>query len=523
MFRDFLISFKLRNTYKVNGFIYSLKQLPLIKNILPEKLYESKGLKILGNIISIIIEIISAVLGKIMYLLLMLMMPLTYFKTNPSDTFLHILTFLTIIGALLNTYMFNPSKDKYYAMILMRMNAKSYTISNYIYALLKIVIVFLPFLIIYGAKLGINLGICILIPFFVVGFKLMASVYSLNKYKRTGKATNENFPEKFIWAVTVVCLALAYGLPYIGIALNQTIFFIIEIITIFVGILCSLYIKNFNQYRPIYKQILTNQNVNIEEMSKQIIRESTLGSIGVDLNYKSTKKGFEYFNDLFVKRHKKILLKAVKRIALVFLLIMAVFIFLATTNEEVKSRLNQFLLSSLPYFIFIMYMINRGQIVAKTMFMNCDYSMLTYSFYKKPETILKLFSIRLKSMIKINLIPAVVIAIGLPIILYISGGTDNYINYIIVFTSIIAMSIFFSIHHLVVYYLLQPYNVNVESKSATYGVVNTLVYFASYFMIHLKLPIFYFGIALIFFSILYCIVSLILAYKLAPRTFKLRT
>lgn len=419
--------------------------------------------------------------------------------------------------------MFNPSRDKYYAMILMRMNVKNCTLSNYIYAILKIIIVFLPFTIIYGAMLGINLGICILIPFFIAGSKVIVSAYSLYRYKKTGKATNENFPEKVIWAVAIVCLLLAYGLPYINIVINQTMFLILEITAIFAGILCSFYIKNFKLYSGMYKQILSSKTVNVEELSKQMIRENTLKNIGIDLDYKSKKKGFEYFNDLFVKRHKKILLKAVKRIAMVSLVIMTAIVFMAVTNEETKVGINSFLVSSLPYFIFIMYMINKGQVVAQAMFMNCDYSMLTYSFYKKPSTILKLFGIRLKSIIGINLIPASVIGIGLPIILYITGGTDNYSNYLILFTSIISMSVFFSIHHLVMYYLLQPYNVNNESKSAAYGVVNSLVYIVCYLIMKVRVPTFYFGIALILFSILYCIVSLMLAYKLAPKTFKLRT
>ena len=48
---------------------------------------------------------------------------------------------------------------------------------------------------------------------------------------------------------------------------------------------------------------------------------------------------------------------------------------------------------------------------------------------------------------------------GLALLLYLSGGTDNPINYAILFVSIIAMSIFFSVHYLVLYYLLQTYNV----------------------------------------------------------------
>ena len=84
------------------------------------------------------------------------------------------------------------------------------------------------------------------------------------------------------------------------------------------------------------------------------------------------------------------------------------------------------------------------------------------------------------------------------------------------------MSIFFSVHHLVMYYLLQPYNVHSELKSSTYTVVNAITYFACYYMLQIKMPIFIFGLMTIIFSILYCFISLILVYRFAPKTFKLR-
>lgn len=59
MLHTFILSFHLRNTYKVNTFIYALKSLPLIKKILPDKLYQSKILKILGNVISILFELLD--------------------------------------------------------------------------------------------------------------------------------------------------------------------------------------------------------------------------------------------------------------------------------------------------------------------------------------------------------------------------------------------------------------------------------------------------------------------------------
>lgn len=109
--------------------------------------------------------------------------------------------------------------------------------------------------------------------------------------------------------------------------------------------------------------------------------------------------------------------------------------------------------------------------------MNCDHSMLTYRFYRQPKAILSLFVERLKVIIVINLMPAFVIALGLPSLMFITGGTDKPINYFLLFISILAMSVFFSVHHIVLYYLLQPYNINLESKSFAYGIANFLTYF----------------------------------------------
>ena len=84
------------------------------------------------------------------------------------------------------------------------------------------------------------------------------------------------------------------------------------------------------------------------------------------------------------------------------------------------------------------------------------------------------------------------------------------------------MSIFFSVHNIVLYYLLQPYNVNLESKSAAYGIVSWVTYFVCYSAIRVKLPTLVFGSVISAFCIVYAIAAFILAYRLAPKTFKLR-
>ncbi len=161
-------------------------------------------------------------------------------------------------------------------------------------------------------------------------------------------------------------------------------------------------------------------------------------------------------------------------------------------------------------------------IITQAMFMNCDHSMLTYRFYRQPKALLSLFVERLKYITLINLLPAAVIAIALPLLLYITGGTDEPMNYVLLFVSIIAMSVFFSVHHMVLYYLLQPYNVNLETKSAAYGIVNWVTYFICYAGIQVRLPTMLFGSVISIFCVLYAVIAFVLAYRLAPRTFKLR-
>lgn len=89
--------------------------------------------------------------------------------------------------------------------------------------------------------------------------------------------------------------------------------------------------------------------------------------------------------------------------------------------------------------------------------------------------------------------------------------------------SILCMSLFFSIHYLTIYYLLQPYNAGTELKSGTYRIVLSVTYVVCFALMRLRMPIMIFGIMTIVFCVLYSIVASILVYRFAPKTFRLRT
>ncbi len=517
------ISFSLKNTYRVNGILYSLKQIPLIRRILPETLYRVRGLKIFANVLSVLWEIVSVFLGKFLYFITMVAGIEMLYETAPANqVYLHILLFLTVIGAWMNTNLFNPTRDKYYAMILMRMNAREYTLVNYIYSILKVIVGFLPFSVLFGMDRGVPLWLCLLIPFSIAGIKMAVAASSLWDYEKRGFVYNENKLHKHLWVLVGLLLAAAYGLPAAGIVVPGVVTAVLMIAFIPAGAVGLWKILNFRGYREINQQLLAQLTTQMDSVA-QVSQKQSQKVISADTGITSKRKGFEYLNELFIKRHRKILWSSAKKIAAVclFLLLGALLSFYLA--PEIKEKTNELLMTFLPYFVFIMYAINRGTGFTKALFMNCDHSLLTYPFYKRPDMILRLFRIRLREIMKINLLPALVIGAGLAILLYASGGTDNPLNYVVLFVSILCMSLFFSIHYLTIYYLLQPYSVDAEVKSGTYRLVMSATYFVCFFLMQVRMPTLVFGMLCIAFCILYSVAACILIYRFVPKTFRLRT
>ena len=523
MINAFRISFSLKNTYRVNAILHALKQIPLLKKLLPQTLYRARGLKIFANVLAGIWEILSIFLGKIIYFITMVTGIAALYTGVPADgTFLHILLFLTVIGGFMNTNMFNPTRDKYYAMFLMRMDARAYALVNYGYAIAKVLVGFIPVAIFFGASCGVPLWICLLIPGFVVGLKLTVTAWSLWDYDRRGLAYNENKLGKWLWLSVGLLLAAAYGLPAMGIVLPVPFCAGCMVLFVVTGICGIPQIYRFSHYREIYQQLLGQMFTQMDNAG-QILQKQSQRTISADTSITSRKQGFEYLNELFIKRHQKILWKAAIHVTVISLFLITGVLLAFYLRPDFRAETNAELPGLLPYFVFILYGINRGTGFTRALFMNCDHSLLTYSVFKQPNMIVKLFAIRLREIIKINLLPALVIGGGLAGLLYASGGTDQPLDYVVLPASVCCMSIFFSVHYLTIYYLLQPYTAGTEMKSAVYQIVLSLTYVACYGVMQVKIPLLAFGALCGGFCVLYCAAACLLVYRLAPKTFRLRT
>lgn len=528
MVKTFRISFSLKNTYRVNAVLHALKHAPLLKKVIPDTVYSERGFKIFAGILSAFWELGSVFVGKIVYFLAILAASFLLKEVYAGETsrlLLHVLVFLSLVGATLNSYLFRPSRDKYYAIVLLGMKADRFTLVNYFYAIVKVLAGFFLCALLFFLPSGVSFLQCLLIPLSVAGVKMTADAYRLRKYEKRGSVKDESALHQCV----LICLLLfpvlaAFGLPALGFALPSLASTAIMGLYFLAG-LGSLYrIVTFSNYRPLMQELLFN-GLALEmddREGKKAVLEQSRRTISGDGGNSSQKKGFEFLNELFVKRHRKILWRT-SLIQTVVICALWIGIFALLPFFPAIKKLNGVLLSFFPASAFLMYCLNRGTSFTRALFINCDHSLLTYSFYKQPKSILKLFSIRLREIVKINLLPAVAIGGGLPLFLFASGGTDQALHYLVLAVSPPCLSVFFSVHYLALYYLLQPYNAGTEVKSVSYQIVYWATYLVCYLMLELEIPLLAFGIGCVAFCVLYCAVACILIYLLSPKTFKLRS
>lgn len=522
-FDTLVLQLRLHMAYRVNGILYRLRFLHLP--------YENSFAKTLGLVLAVLREIFGILLGKLLYMAVFFAAPLLLIHRElPSELYGHLLVFLTLIGGIFNNNLLNGGRDAYYAVILLRMDARRYTLSAYGYYLLKTAVGFLAAALLVGHLiLGQGLALCLLTPVLVCGVKLLSAGLELRHFHRRGILPRDEKRFSLLQGASVLLLAAAYLPPLLlNRALPSAAVYAVCGLAAAGGAWGAAYLLHFSGYRRVYRHLFTADVSLLSGNDPQAAARETQAQyqskLTLDAGPNSRKTGCARFNELFVRRNYRLLMRPARRTAVIAGAALALGCAACLALPEIAAAINGALVPALPMMLLLMYFINRGNTVTQVLFFNCDSSMLSYRFYRQPRVILGIFTARLKSLTAINLLPTAVIALGLPLLLLCSGGTDTPTDYLVLPLAILAMSVFFSVHYLVLYYLLQPYTAGLENTSFGYRLITGLTYFVCY-MIYANVhgATMAFGIGMIVFAAVYVAAALLLAYRLAPRTFRLRT
>ncbi len=522
LFKD---TFKLNMAILTNSIIYRLRKLPLVKHLVPGELYGNEGINAFVIILSVIFTLLSSLFSLTIYLIGVVLLALVLQEKAVSDSLLFLFFFITLFSSIHYNRSFYASKEKYYAVVLMRIDANKYAMMDLTYrlcskAILSIIIlaitsIFVSFPFYYGIIYAVYY-----LTMNIIGTYGIALIY---------KKTKRILTDKYIYSVISMVLMLIC-IVFMQIAMNQNWFVIPQIVYIIIAIAllpisyhCYKKLEQSRVFVSIYKKKLTLESVMLDvNVATTSIKKNMAKGITNDVSIDHSKHGFDFFNDAFFRRHKRILFDSAARFSLGFALLFGVSCVILLMVPEGKENISLMIQNNMPWILMAMYFTNRGAKVTLAMFVNCDASMLNYRFYRQPKVILSLFSQRLKTVILVNMMPSLVISIGLIAMLIVSTNNFEAIDALLIFISVNAVSVFFSVHHLILYYLLQPYDISLQARGFLFNTISTLTYIVCYNFMDVEIPLFPFTIAIIIFSVIYIIVSLVLVYRLAPKTFKIK-
>ena len=512
----------LRSIIGYNSLVFALKKTPLIGKILPDRLYSTTFLKVIYWIFHVIREVFSLFFTKMaglgsVYVASLIVVTLYYSVELMGDMtkqyafgMFALLFFLVyaFFGVVLNTKIFDKTTEKDYLVFMIRMNARKLNITLFAYDLGRLFIGYLLTGLI-PAIFGVPVWCWLGIPFLAVFIKLFAGGFLAFRYKLKSR---RHKPLKGTAAgdalkVVLICVPLpvlfimvvgGYYVPVIYLFIISAVLILAGVWGLFELLSCS----------PVLHRKALHDGAIIEKETVRAEKERvrSFKSIKANGTVKGNKKGFEYLNALFVKRHFKML--AVKPIVCTIVIlaltafIIAEFVYGyyvragsdACINMVMTNLRNLVLFRGFEDplkpgeldsdFLFFRYAVQSHLLAlfipisicdntyksTQAMYINCDNSLMTFSFFKQPKMIIRLFDVRLKQLISINILPAMAMAIGCNLILFATGGQDYPFQYLINFVAIACMSISFSMYWLSVYYLFQPYTTTASVKGGAYNV-----------------------------------------------------
>lgn len=533
MYRIFINTFLVTFAQKANSLIYFLKKIPFVGKLIKDSLYgEREAKKILG-VITMVIAFIKNFLTKTIYGFFMILLPVSLIQDNigtslkDMDMFIYAFFMMNfILGSLINGSIFTVDEGAFHMIKLMRANPRDYYLTKVFTKALSGIIFFMPGFLIVGYTLKETLVILISLGFFrVLGEGVNTLLY--DKFKVSCNTKTYISVLVVIIAIVGAFLPLALGIdiPIRVILCNPIFILITGVLSLLVGYKLYYY-KGFTK---ISREILTiDALINVEKAMANAtfadvkINEKKISSELLDSRKFDKKEGYDYLNELFFFRHRRIVEKSIKiRVMIISIAFVIVSIVVGFFLQDKKGDILGILENSVPFLVFFMYSISTTDRICRAMFVNCDISLLRYNYYREGEAIIKSFKVRLKKLVFFNMIPALTICLGMQVLVLICGGND-ILKMIPIYLSVVLLSVFFSVYYLCLYYVLQPYTSELAVKNPLFSLANAVIYIVAYgsLQIETSSTVFTFGVLIV--TIIAIISSLFLVYKVAPKSFKLK-
>lgn len=535
------IILSLRTTIEINAIIDSIRRLPIIGKHISEKIHGVRLIKFLAAITSVTGEIMRAFLAKLGLFGALLLGTAVFSVLNEySPKTIYLYGFIGIL--LLSLFVINYFKtytETEYAVFIMGMDAGEYVKAIFLYNVFNVVVGYTVFGIPSALFSGVPWYIAILIPVAGVGLRAIAlgiqmSIYAAKQsvgMKVGLKGVPVSIGGNIVINVILICVLCFAGFAALPIVVYKDVFVPVAIIVVISALALIpgiILIRRFpyNLYRTALFAERARKEINDKAVKKQKYGNTEV-AISRTEGIKTDAGGYKFLNELFLKRHRKILWVRIFWTVFATVLGIAFFsflLYLELKEIEVNSEsiLRTVFTKHPAVFPMMIFFLNSGSSMAHAMYANCDSSLLMFSFYKKPEALLKMFRLRIVSVIKYNLIPASMIAVFSIVVISITGGQDYFLQHVFNIIVIAIALVLFSTRHMFIYYIMQPYAKDVMIKSKLYAFISFIYGTVLIVLACIPLPAWILTIAGLAIVIPYIFVTGKLVYKYSPKTFRIK-
>lgn len=547
---------------EINKFIYTLKNIPFIGKYIPEELYARVALKRAFAVFAGICSIIGDILNKLCYFIFAIVIGVIILvdeKTGFGESgkiILWIFFFMNILaGSFVNSKICACDEKDYLFVGLLRIDARKYFLLKVFKSQITQIIYYTVFMFVAQHIFDGDIKNTLLYMVGFAAFRFIGEAFRLYLNDRFGMPFTDKNKLLYILynAYTVVIFFAAYGTTFVLLFLKypmemKKIVFpdicviaanpVFIVVSLILAAFSIRYIINYKNYPFVAKRLagfstVMQQKAEVEEVSKvnKNIETDDLKEKEIGKHIFEEKEGYEYLNAIFFERHKKIFSRPRKLKTVISFIIMAasivgLIVFKAgSTAKEFNSFANDMWNAMdrvMTIFVFLMYCITSGRSITRALFYNCDHSLMKYGYYRRPYAILKNFRIRLRFMLKSELLMVVVLCVGFVIDTIIIGKADQWVKLLSIIACIVLLSIFYSVVYLCMYYIFQPYTEGGKETGVGYSVCKGVIYVASYSCLQIDTLPQYFAAIIMVITVVGLVAGYALTYLMAPKRFVLK-
>ena len=534
------ITTSLRNTININGILHGIRCLPCFGKYISERIYGIRVFKILAMIVSVHVEIFKAFAGKLCLFLFLFFASGAISSYNElSQKTLFIYGFLVLsLGTSFTFSVFEASQESEYGVLMLGMDAKEFVLGRLIYKCASIVVGNIVFGIPAALLAGVNWYLALLLPVVGVAFRvtplgLEMLIYSA-KLSMGRRLSRKGLPVSIIGSmdlnVGIISLILVIGGAVTPFVVKRDPFLIIALIYVAVALttIPGIFLIRRFPY-GLYRTAISDEQTRKYIIKKKEYKQThgyQRAEINSNAEVKTRSKGFKYLNDIFEKRHGKVLwgrlIGAVIGTA-ASISLASIFLYFELKHGTGSESVLRFVFSyHSGLFTVILLMINSGASISHAMFSSCDSAMLVYGFYRTPAALRNMFRLRMGTVIKYNLAPALMMGVYSIVVTAITGGEAYPMQYISTLLLVLVNLVFFSARHMAIYYLIQPYSSDFMIKSKLYVALSSVIFVVCFILIFIHVPVWILAGVWSIITIGYIVIAGILIYRFGPRTFRVK-